>query len=407
MHYRVAPPVLIGLATLFVVMGDLRNLVSALGYWTAWIAWLVVSVFMSIVFIKRDFRLKKSGVWGVSSLIFGFYCLFFSFELSAAINGDVYTAYQGTKFIAIALLSIFIFFYSRFLGARDFYFISLFSIVISFLVFEYSRNIRVEWYVELGDGRQGDIIAYPGVLWKAGAFFIPFLIARLADDKGDKVFPLVGILLGVYLIIQDGSRTGFLWVAICMGIFAIFSIIRTKKNPLLILLFGGCFLSIAIGMVWFWILSGSSLESFPLIFERLSEGDSLRSEMINDGIFHVESCLPFGCGFGTAVSATSDGPMVIHNAFLSSAGDVGVLGLLSLLFLIIYPLSVFVTKLWEKKARLNYYQLAALMGILGFAFLMLLHPLSSEMSEWGLYLIMVSWLGSLFQCDIYHGAMER
>ena len=76
------------------------------------------------------------------------------------------------------------------------------------------------------------------------------------------------------------------------------------------------------------------------------------------------------------------------------------------MFLFMLPVFYFIKKLTRYKILLDYYRVAGLMGVCGFVFLMLLHPLSTEMSEWGLYLIMVSWLHSLSKGENKYGASK-
>lgn len=90
--------------------------------------------------------------------------------------------------------------------------------------------------------------------------------------------------------------------------------------------------------------------------------------------------------------------MVIHNAYLTTLADVGVIGLAGFLLIILGPfVAILSTHSLARKIRLSagsYITSAAALGVAGFGFMMTLHPLSTEMSEWGLYFLMFSWMFS-------------
>ena len=46
-----------------------------------------------------------------------------------------------------------------------------------------------------------------------------------------------------------------------------------------------------------------------------------------------------------------------------------------------------------------FFKFAAILGVLCYIFIMLFHPLSTEMSEWGYWILMVSWLSRIYKYD--------
>ncbi|MNV66022.1 hypothetical protein D3C71_1587520 [compost metagenome] len=74
------------------------------------------------------------------------------------------------------------------------------------------------------------------------------------------------------------------------------------------------------------------------------------------------------------------------------------LGVFGLLMVVMSPIVVFVLREWSGVAAPGssvYFRVAAFLGVLCFCFVLLFHPLSSEMSEWGYWAVMLSWLSRL------------
>lgn len=95
--------------------------------------------------------------------------------------------------------------------------------------------------------------------------------------------------------------------------------------------------------------------------------------------------------------------MVVHNAYLSSVGDLGLGGLMGLAILMFSPVLFFFTRLYKysalkyKPARDLAYAVAAFGGVAGYILLLMLHPFSTELSEWGIWIVMVSALSVMSQ----------
>src|SRR5574337_37757 len=389
---RTVSVILLTSASLLVALGDLRNVISPAGYWISWSVWL--SIAMLSAFASRPFSLAHSALAGAQiHLVVGFPVLVFAFLVSAVINADVETLYQGIKLIVIAIIGLFLSHSSHSLARKDIAAISGLIILSAFAIFEFAKHIALNWYVQLGDGRQGTVLAYPGVLWKTGAFFSAFLLARFFCGNKMRARFLLLYIVSVYLVFMDGSRTGFLWLAVVLVSFVMMRLIDFAKPvslPAIIFSLIGATLG---GGLLLAKSSDIGLADYAVVAARLTEGDPVRAEMIGDGITLAEKCLPFGCGFGAAVTQTAEGSMVIHNAFLSSLADVGIVGFAGLLIIVFGPLLAALQRLPAVSTPADgYYLLAAAMGVLGFAFSMFLHPLSTEMSEWGLFLIMAAWL---------------
>lgn len=377
-------------ASVLVTLGDTRNIIGSLNYWLLWGGVLVFGIYGS------GGRVKLSPE--VSSITLGFTLMTLAFMISGVINSDIYTAYQGVKFIAIYILFLVIYSCSGLLELNDFYKIASISIVVSLVVFMLSKFFFTDLYIQLGDGRQGSEFAYPGVMWKVCAFFAPYIIAMLLTTRiKNALFAGLILTASVYILLADSSRTGFLWFAIVVCSFFLLRFlifpVRTLLVAILCLIAGVC------------VLLSSSIDltnhDSLLVLNRLFEGDPVRSAMIQDGISNVQKCFPFGCGFGSSFSVVDGENIVIHNVYLGMLGDVGVLGELALLFLMLMPFVFFLLSLVDGSDLNNniFFKFAAVLGVLCYIFIMLFHPLSTEMSEWGYWILMVSWLSRIYKYD--------
>lgn len=380
-------------ACLLIVLGDVRFVIGSAGYWVAWCAVAFAGFFLS----SHQFSRTVSTDFFV--YLVGFFLILISFLLSGVVNQDDYTIYQGVKVFFIALVFYCVYVNARNLSGVDVYKISLICIAVGLFLFLISKFYLREFYVELGDGRQGSQFAYPGVLWKTPVFFIGFIVAGIVFGTGNKLLSLLALLGGLFLLKSDSSRTGFLILAMVALLFVVLcAYLKPKSTIIGSLVLGVCGIGLLIlysgGFVFF------SHAEEPLVINRLAAGDPIRAKMLADGIVHVQQCFPFGCGFGTATTQVNDENMVVHNAYLSSLGDLGVLGFTGMIMLMFAPVFFFLGKIMTfrsqdiKSNKDLAYSIAAFGGVLGYALLMMLHPFSTELSEWGIWAVMVSLLST-------------
>ena len=380
-------------ACLLIVLGDVRFIIGSAGYWVAWCAVAFAGFFLS----SHQFSRTVSTDFFV--YLVGFFLILISFLLSGVVNQDDYTIYQGVKVFFIALVFYCVYVNARNLSGADVYKISLICIAVGLFLFLISKFYLREFYVELGDGRQGSQFAYPGVLWKTPVFFIGFIVAGIVFGTGNKLLSLLALLGGLFLLKSDSSRTGFLILAMVALLFVVLcAYLKPKSTIIGSLVLGVCGIGLLIlysgGFVFF------SHAEEPLVINRLAAGDPIRTKMLADGILHVQQCFPFGCGFGTATTQVNDENMVVHNAYLSSLGDLGVLGFTGMIMLMFAPVFFFLGKIMTfrsqdiKSNKDLAYSIAAFGGVLGYALLMMLHPFSTELSEWGIWAVMVSLLAT-------------
>ncbi|MBK5518802.1 hypothetical protein [Pseudomonas sp. TH10] len=152
-------------ACALVVLGDLRNVITPFGYWALW-----GLVLASGALVVKAGRIYKDIVFLCAS--FGFAILVLALLIAGLANADAYTAYQAAKFIMIYAVFVVVYANSQFLDIDDFYRISATATGIGLVVFIISKYWLSDYYIVLGDGRQGSLFAYPGVLWKTSAFFV-------------------------------------------------------------------------------------------------------------------------------------------------------------------------------------------------------------------------------------------
>lgn len=380
---------LIAFASMLVAFGDLRSLITPLGYWLLWLFWL--SIAGIYLLLKLEIRHKKISL-EIKILVIGFIVMLYGFIIASIVNHDVHTLYQGFKLFVILIIGLCIIKISQSLTRDDIVMISSLAVGVSFFAFLFVKYFLSPLHLVFADGREGTFLAAPGTLWKAGCFFSAFALAHYLSSKKPAIGSGVIFLMGVFLVLVDGSRTGILWLFISTSILIAARIVNIRQK----LTFTG------IGVIGFCILFISYLVVFSPVdnvvfsamlgFERLVHVDSARLDMLASGLRQAEACLPFGCGFGATVSDTYE--MVVHNAYLGAIGDIGIIGLSGFLLISITPFFAFYLKNQRVHeagfGSVSYVPLAALLGSAGFVFNENLHSFRTEMSEWGLFFIMFS-----------------
>lgn len=259
----------------------------------------------------------------------------------------------------------------------------------------------------LGDGRMGWLAIWPGVLWKVGAYIWPFSIWCCLRRPNYANFLLA--FAAILAMALDGSRTSMLWLILSWG--GLFVISFNLKNRhiwchiclLLIVI-------LAFGIIQPILLSWANLpyESLSTATAkilnsdivsksasiRLVEGDSFtRAQMFQDGWKHVREVFPWGCGFGCTGILHNNVHIVLHMTYLQILGDGGVISIIGYALFLLFPLYRAVHYVTENK---NFFierfdqMVTPISIILLYLFLGLLHPVSNELTEWGIVLTAIS-----------------
>lgn len=249
----------------------------------------------------------------------------------------------------------------------------------------------------LGDGRIGWLANWPGKLWYVAAFVYPLAFFRILTTSNKKIwFYLMSALL---LFSLDGSRTGFLWLALTTVASILICLGQSDKKIIFVKLL---LLLLAVYVMFFviqpsiepWIVGVHTLgETSEPVLSRVVEGDTqTRLMMLNMAYSSAIKNFPFGASFGATMSQESDGtPVVIHMAYLQVLSDLGVIGFIGLLCIVFYPLYKISVYLLGNISKNILYEIdqyiLPLSIILLFSMTLLLHPMSNELTEWGVVII--------------------
>ena len=256
----------------------------------------------------------------------------------------------------------------------------------------------------LGDGRLGTILSSPGSMWRTVLFPFFFFSSYLflAKQLSPIFLSLGGVAAMTYVIWCDGSRTAFFLIPIIF-IFIAFQF-RHQFHKLRFV-----FLAlVAVVAFLFPVIksSGNFFDSGPIarlaeinvsrngVFESLAMMDSGRFRMYQSAIEDIAHSPIFGNGllstgirFDHNHAATADS-QVTHNAFLQLWGDLGILAVLSFLFIVLswFPL---MRKSISQLPKGSLYQSSLVFASLGtlsiFTLSFLLHPMTVTWSDWILF----------------------
>ncbi|EPF2623191.1 hypothetical protein [Yersinia intermedia] len=282
--------------------------------------------------------------------------------------------------------------------------------------------------VILGDGRMGWLASWPGVIWKAGAFVWPFAVWRCL--KQPHMRNLLLAFSAVLVMALDGSRTAILWIILVWGglaaiVFACKVHAKPVRSHLGLLLLTILSFSIIQPALLNWV-SGhydlliskplykteGNINDIPSLVDestanrlvsgdipslvdestanRLVSGDNtIRLGMLRVSWQHAVESFPWGGGFGSTRLMDFGANSVIHMTYLQLLADDGVLAFVGYLLFLLYPLYRGVRYvISERKLFIERFDtmLCPLSALTLFLFMGLFHPLSNELTEWGIIL---------------------
>lgn len=358
--------------------GSLRDLITPLAYWAAWLLWAVVTATL----MRPDpgaWSRSQPPVWVMTS----YGVLLAGMASSAFINQDWVTAYQALKILVMAGMFMAMWWLTLRVGWRQLV-IALYWVVglmVLSVVWTVAVDPQGRWPV-IG-GRQGSVLASYGVLWKVGAFFLPIFMADLMVRPRNWAINTLMIAASVYLLLIDGSRTAQLVLAATLVGLLVFLAWRGGWRGMRRLRW---LLLVPVILIAMQLYGGNTFST------RLGEGDPARMKLLQQAIPQSIDCLPVGCGFGSTAADVGQGmPMPVHNAYLAALGDFGVLGLLGMLG--------FLAAAWVPIHRVvkgavgmeqSYFVVAAAGSALGYGMSLMLNTFTTEMSEWGYVILMLA-----------------
>ncbi|MBV2181874.1 MAG: hypothetical protein KUL86_11665 [Castellaniella sp.] len=349
--------------------------------------------------------------------------------LSAAVNHSALSLHHAIKIAVIAACFWVAWWLAGGLGWRERVSMLRWVVAAVVLVFLASKAApHGGYYVDLGTaGREGSFLAWPGVIWKVGAFFMPLLLADMLVRPHDWLVNGLTIAACVFLVVIDGTRTGllvlgmtalaFLGLLVWRRDWSALSVARPAIIACVPALFGLLLLSAGVGylthshsavqappkMAGSGGVSVGKTEALvetaidPVSTTRLGHGDPERVKLLQNGIKRAVVCLPLGCGFGSTFMDPGYGvSMPVHNAYIGALADFGVLGLAGMLGFIVAAIVPIRRVLRDGMARPEdvYFVVASAGAALAYLASLMLHTFSSEMSEWGYLILMLAfaWL---------------
>lgn len=240
-----------------------------------------------------------------------------------------------------------------------------------------------------GDGRWGTLLNYPGSLWRMAISVWMFAAYRVAKEKS---IPSFALLVGsTVLILMDGARTGIILVS--LGVLFLMFVLssETKHSRLVLCISFAAVIGVSGFMARSRLLSGSANNAVGGATRVGNVEDITRLTMLQDAIYAVQSHPVFGTGIETTKSETIIGPMVVHMTYLQVWADLGLFGLAAYVCLVwgwlpwLPRMLRGLRNVSDCRSRAICYNAIFLLMVFGLAGIF--HPLSTEWSEWILFII--------------------
>jgi len=328
--------------------------------------------------------------------------------LISGTNDFPYAVFQTTKLFIILVCTLgFFLFHDRYIkiafdSMKVASYINTILLMIGavFLPFAASKMAPNRW---------GTVLNYPGSLCKIGLFFVVYSVYVLLKKKGGRSSSSLLLLSSLLLILFDGSRTAML-ATFGAIVFVLIVILVELKVPiyyyvkivskfLILPLVLVLFVSMAFSNKIYNLFSAYASRVVEIlnnlkangIIKGLESSDPTRFQMINDAIKEISRHPIVGTGIGTTTTETIVGPMVVHNTYLQVWADMGILGIISYLVLTLgwviflpffYKKFTLVESIETKAVLIN-----SVFMLIYLAFNGLFHPLSTEWSEWIIFII--------------------
>lgn len=277
---------------------------------------------------------------------------------------------------------------------------------------------RVYSWLVLVPDRYGWIWSPPGVLWKAGIYLLPLLSWWVINARHSFMSRWSWLVVCGGLVGLDGSRTASLLVVV-IWVFVI-SLGLARHGFKRVIIRRASALAVVM-MVSIGGINPSNINPVSHIYSEfdallhsgegsLDEGsadddalkgrdigeDSIRYAMVMDGLRGVVDHFPAGGGLGASVTQTESmtRPMVVHMAYLQLLADVGIIGFVGYLGIFLVPVAYAISRLRQSADPWACFDRMVLpLGILGiYLFGGLLHPVSTELSEWLIVLVGIAML---------------
>ena len=392
---------------LFVVLALGADLKVTIFPYIHWITWLVLIVPLIIIGVFNK-GIVVSPMLGIGTL------LIFIGMLSSFFSGaDLENFIQIIKLLLIFITLYYFLYYSN-IGWKEANMGINISLVINFIllilgIFGFTAFASLM----TADGRWGTFMAYPGSLVKIGAlgFYFNLMAVLLRKERKVKIIHLILSLISLFIVYMDGSRTGMLVLMLTFVVVYLFYILINFKNKLKVVI---------IPLVTFILLLSTLIVNLPYILQSriatsitklmststLSNGlelvDSSRFMMIKSALNKIYDSPIIGSGAFTTVGVYEDGTsMVVHNTYLQFWGDFGVFGLIGLL-LLYFSWTFFLPKITyqiqvNNQIKGNVLVTFSILMLCYFILNGFFHPYSTELSEWMIFIIPLTYCYSFYR----------
>ena len=236
--------------------------------------------------------------------------------------------------------------------------------------------------------RQGLSIAIHGTIWRLAGLTFPFFVYQALKSTKPTyflVFLLLALVAGAVNVL-DGTRTGFLILVLGGVVGAGLTVWRGKHRPQVII---GAVLAAIILFGLLYLTSNTfgnrAAGVFSQTIQLLGSGDTFSLERLDgnrqrqmETALGTISEMPFQ-GKGWLANLSVDG-YVIHNVFLQTWADLGLLGIV--LYIAIFTPAFMMARQWLKNGSGHDFMVLPLSIVFCYLFSNLFHPISTELTEW-------------------------
>jgi O-antigen ligase len=252
--------------------------------------------------------------------------------------------------------------------------------------------------------RWGTLLNYPGSLWRVAItvwVFAAYLLVRRRSLAS------VGLLAASsVLVYADGARTGIL-ILLAGAVYLVF-VIAAEADRLrrALIVCGAGIALLALAVTFSGIVSAEPDSKPEGVLERVAQlsgsveegryegletADVIRYQMLQDVVAAIRNHPLLGTGIETTMTETFVGPMPVHMMYLQVWADLGIVGLVAYVWLLwgwiaSMPAAMRAIRLLsDPSERAVYYNalfLLLMYGLIGF-----FHPLSTEWSEWIVFVV--------------------
>lgn len=370
-------------------------------YVNAYIQWVVVLLFMLSASIScvlklgaKEFIQSMAGGLKRDRVYLSIWVIFIVSVLLSAIFNDWQGVTAAAKyFMMLLLMSFFLVCIRKPDLLRVGLIITLFlTVILLVVVLLFYPN-----FVDRSIGRVGWLWMPAGVLWKVAIYLIPILFWHVLIDK-QRNLSLALLFFAMGLLVADGSRTGsIIFFLTITALFVAYSVIYGLRFKSALFAIGVLAIAVILRALVLFLVNldyyvpGVNVSSDREV-EHRTAGDSVRLQMLKDGLDGVVANFPLGGGFGSTATVVDgvDEPIVVHMAYIQVFSDLGLLGILAYFGMLLYPVYL-AMKFIVKKSVEEFERILLPLSIVVIYFLSgFLHPISNEISEWFLILVSIA-----------------